>query len=100
MNSTASIASSVANNLLSKTAYMTAKEKYVLVLMCKEILLHYRKLQNMLTLSSFSVITAPLMPVHDNIYQIVVIDHLMTRVFDIFDIDANMLRRWQGLENN
>ncbi|RYE06249.1 MAG: UbiX family flavin prenyltransferase [Rickettsiaceae bacterium] len=102
MNSTANIAHGIENNLISRAASVMLKEKRMLVLMCRETPLHAAHLENMLKLTSLGAVIAPPMPGYYNNPQTLddIINHSVTRILDLFDIDTGLIKRWQGLQNN
>ncbi len=94
------IATGVTASLLTRTADVMLKEKKKLVLMVRETPLHGLHLENMAKLSN---IGAYIMPPVITMYQKPksiddMINHILGRVLDVFDIDAGLVKRWQGLK--
>lgn len=94
------IATGVTNSLMSRAADVMLKEKKKLVLMVRETPLHGLHLQNMANLSN---IGAYIMPPVVTMYQKPkslddMINHMLGRVLDVFDIDSGLVKRWKGLK--
>ncbi|MGI4775924.1 MAG: UbiX family flavin prenyltransferase [Janthinobacterium lividum] len=100
MNTAAKIASSIENNLIGRAANVMLKEKRMLVLMCRETPMHSGYLENMLKLSNRGAIIAPPVPAYYNRPKTLddIINHSVTRVLDLFDVETNLIKRWQGLK--
>jgi len=95
------IATGVTSSLMSRTADVMLKEKRKLVLMVRETPLHSLHLRNMANLSDAG---AFIMPPVVTLYQRPktlddMIDHIIGRALDHFDIDASLVKRWKGLKN-
>jgi flavin prenyltransferase len=99
MNSLAKIAGGIENNLVSRAAGVILKERRKLVLMCRESPLHSGHLENMLKLSNYGAIIAPPVPAFYNSPKTIedLVNHTIARVLDLFDIDAELIDRWNGL---
>ena len=94
------IATGVTNSLMSRAADVMLKEKKKLVLMVRETPLHGLHLENMAKLSN---IGAYIMPPVITMYQKPkslddMFNHMLGRVLDVFEIDAGIVKRWQGLK--
>lgn len=100
MKTIASIASGYENNLITRAAMVRIKEQRRLVLMARETPLSPIHLKNMLTLSRCNnVAIAPAMPAFYNKPQNLddIINHSIIRIFDLFNIETNVIQRWNGL---
>jgi 4-hydroxy-3-polyprenylbenzoate decarboxylase len=94
------IATGVTSNLLTRAADVVLKERRRLVLVVRETPLHALHLRTMASLAEAGAIIAPPMPgfyarpksVED------VIDHTVGRVLDLFDIEADLVKRWRGAQ--
>lgn len=99
VRSVAEIASGVTTTLLTRAADVTLKERRRLVLMVRETPLTSTHLRNMLTLSDMGAVIAPPVPAFynkpENIVEIV--RHSVARVLDLFDMEHNLIKRWQGI---
>ena len=93
------IASGVTSSLMSRTADVCLKERRKLVLMVRETPLHQLHLENMARLSSAgATIMPPVVSLYNKPENIDdMINHLAGRALDMFDIDAGIVKRWDGL---
>lgn len=100
MRTLASVAGSIENNLISRAAGVILKEQRKLVLMIRETPLHRGHLENMLKVTSYGGIIAPPVPAFYNLPKSLdeIINHSISRVLDIFDIDTGLIKRWDGLK--
>ena len=99
MNSLAKIACGIESNLIARAAGVILKERRRLVLMCRESPLHSGHLENMLKVSNHGAIIAPPMPAFYNSLKNVdeLVNHSVARVLDLFDIETNLINRWDGI---
>jgi 4-hydroxy-3-polyprenylbenzoate decarboxylase len=95
------IASGVTNSLVSRTADVMLKERRKLVLMVRETPLHQLHLENMARLSSAGAyIMPPVVSLYSRPETIDdMINHIVGRALDVFDIDAGIVKRWKGLKD-
>ena len=93
------IATGVTGNLLSRAADVVLKERRKLVLSVRETPLHIGHLRSMMSLTEMGAIIAP--PLHAFYPQPKtideIIDHSVGRVLDLFDIESDLVKRWQGI---
>ncbi|MGH9244827.1 MAG: UbiX family flavin prenyltransferase [Acidimicrobiales bacterium] len=93
------IANSNSESLLTRAADVTLKERRRLVLVVRETPLHRGHLELMLKATDAGAVILPPVPgfyirpatIGD------LVDHTITKVLDLFDIDANLVPRWTGL---
>lgn len=92
------IATGVTSTLMSRAADVVLKERRRLVLAVRETPLHAGHLRSMLQLSEMGAIIAPIVPAFYQRPQSLdeVIDHTVGRLLDLFGIDTDLIRRWQG----
>ena len=99
MRTLSEIATGVTSSLMSRSADVVLKEKRKLVLMVRETPLHAIHLENMARLSNMGAFIYPPVPAFytkpKNLDEMV--NHTIGRVLDIFDIDAGIVKRWEGL---
>lgn len=96
MHSLAAIATGNCDNLLTRAADVTLKERRRLVLLARETPLHLGHLRNMAAVTEMGGIVAPPVPAFyarpTNIADIV--DHTVGRALDLFGVDTG-LERWK-----
>ena len=88
------------SSLLSRAADVVLKERRRLVLLVRETPLHHGHLKSMLQASENGAVIMPPVPawyarpgtVDD------VINHTVGRCLDLFDIDTDLVKRWNGMK--
>lgn len=92
------IATSNSDNLLTRAADVVLKERRQLVLMVRETPLHAGHCRLMLEAASLGAIIAPPVPAFYNRPATVddLVNHSVGRVLDLFDIEVEGIRRWEG----
>lgn len=100
MRSVAEVASSLTTGLLTRAADVVLKERRKLVLMVRETPLTTVHLRNMVTVSEMGGIIAPPVPAFYQRPESLddMVNHTVGRVLDIFDIEHELVRRWQGMQ--
>ena len=98
MKSLAQIALSLNDNLLTRAADVTLKERRKLVLVPRETPLHLGHLRHMAALAEMGAVILPPMPSFYHGPQTIldVVDQTVGKVLDQFDIPHNLFRRWGG----
>ncbi|ABE37032.1 polyprenyl P-hydroxybenzoate and phenylacrylic acid decarboxylase family protein [Paraburkholderia xenovorans LB400] len=93
------IASGVTSSLISRAADVTLKERRRLVLMVRETPLHLGHLRTMTALSEMGAIIMPPVPAFYAVPRSLdeMVDHTVGRALDLFDIDTDAVRRWNGM---
>ena len=99
MKTMSALAHSYADNLLSRAADVTLKERKRLVLLVRETPLHLGHLRNMETLVEMGAVILPPVPAFYHKPQTVqdIVDQTVGKVLDIFGIQHDLFRRWSGL---
>jgi flavin prenyltransferase len=99
MKTLAAIRTGYADNLITRAADVIVKERRRLVLVPRETPLSEIHLDNMLALTRLGVQIVPPMPAFYNDPRTIddLIDHIVARILDQFDLPAPKARRWQGL---
>ncbi len=99
MRTLAAIAHGLSDNLLTRAADVTLKERRRLVLMPREAPLHLVHLRNMVTVTEMGAICCPPMPAFYQRPATVgeMVEHSVTRVLDLLGLDHAGASRWQGL---
>lgn len=99
MKTLAGIANGYEDNLMIRAASVIMKEQKKLVLMIRETPLHAIHLENMLRLSRAGVVISPPVPAFYNKPKTIdqIVDHSVSRVLDLFDVDTSLIKRWGGV---
>ncbi|MGI8655639.1 MAG: UbiX family flavin prenyltransferase [Pyrinomonadaceae bacterium] len=98
MRTLAAIATGQGDNLLHRAADVILKERRKLVLLVRESPLNDIHLENMLKLSRMGVVILPPVPAfynHPNTLDDM-INHIVMRALDQFEIHVDAARRWDG----
>lgn len=94
------IATGTTNNLLSRAADVTLKERRRLVLLVRETPLHLGHLRTMTALTEMGAVIYPPVPAFytrpSSLQDMV--DHTVGRVLDLFGIDTGGVQRWSGIQ--
>jgi 4-hydroxy-3-polyprenylbenzoate decarboxylase len=92
------IAYCTTDNLLSRAADVTLKERRRLVLVVREAPLHAGHLRSMLVATENGAIVVPPVPAFYPRPRTVddIINHTVGRCLDLFDIDAGLVKRWRS----
>ena len=96
MKTLASIANGYDETLISRAAGVTLKESRLLVVVPRETPLSRIHLQNMLKLAEAGAVILPAMPgfYHKPTSVQDMVDHLVSKIIDQFNIRNNLSRRW------
>jgi 4-hydroxy-3-polyprenylbenzoate decarboxylase len=99
MRTVATIANGNGENLVHRAADVVLKERRRLVIVPRETPLSEIHLENLLKLARLGVAIVPPMPAFYNKPATLddMVDHIVARVLDQFDIDAAFARRWDGV---
>ncbi len=99
MRTLAAIAQGQGDNLIHRAADVVLKERRRLVLVAREAPLNDIHLENMLKLSRMGVTILPPVPAFYNHPQTIddIINHIVVRILDQFDIHLDGARRWDGV---
>jgi 4-hydroxy-3-polyprenylbenzoate decarboxylase len=99
MKTLAGIRTGYAEGLIARAADVTLKERRRLVLVPRESPLSEVHLDNMLALARMGVSIVPPMPAFYNHPTSIgdLVDHIVTRILDQFDIDSPAAKRWNGV---
>ena len=101
MNTLSGIVHSSAASLLVRAADVILKEQRLLVLMPREAPLHAGHCKLLYEAAQLGAVIAPPMPAFYNQPQTIddLINHSVGRVLDLFDLDAGILKRWEGMNS-
>ena len=100
MHTLAAIATGVCDNLLTRAADVTLKERRRLVLLVRETPLHLGHLRNMTAVTEMGAIVSPPVPAFYSKPKTIedLVDHTIGRALDLFDIDTKTVTRWRENE--
>lgn len=92
------LANSYTDNLLTRAADVTLKERKKLVLLVRETPLHIGHLRNMTNVTEMGAIIMPPVPAFYHRPKTIqdIVDHTVGRALDIFGIEHNLFQRWAG----
>lgn len=101
MKSLSALANSYADNLLTRAADVTLKERKKLVLLVRETPLHLGHLRNMERLTEMGAIIFPPVPAFYHKPQTIqdIVDQTVGKVLDIFGVEHDLFQRWPGIRN-
>ncbi len=98
MKTLSGIANSYAENLIIRAADVMLKERRRLVIVPRESPLHTGHCELMLKASQIGAIICPPAPAFYTDPKTLddIVNHSVARVLDLFDIESDSLKRWQG----
>ena len=99
MRTLAAIAHGLGDNLLTRAADVTLKERRRLVLLARESPLHLGHLRNMVAATEMGAIVSPPVPAFYKRPRTVedIVDHSVARALDALGIANELTTRWPGL---
>jgi 4-hydroxy-3-polyprenylbenzoate decarboxylase len=99
MKTLSAIANSYADNLLTRAADVTLKERRPLILLARETPLHAGHLRNMLRVAELGGVILPPAPAFYHRPQTIgdIIDHTVGKTLDLFHIEHRLFERWRGV---
>jgi 4-hydroxy-3-polyprenylbenzoate decarboxylase len=98
MKTLSGVVNSSADSLLVRAADVVLKERRTLVLMPREAPLHVGHCKLLYEAAQLGAVIAPPMPAFYNRPKTIddLVNHSVGRVLDLFDLDAGILKRWEG----
>jgi len=101
INTLSEIAWGITGNLISRAADVALKERRRVVLLVRETPLHAGHLKAMAQVTENGAIVMPPVPALYTRPQSVddIINHSVGRVLDLFQIETNLVSRWNGLKS-
>jgi len=99
MRTLAAIAHGLGDNLLTRAADVTLKERRRLVLLARETPLHLGHLRNMVAVTEMGAVVCPPVPAFYLRPRSVddIVDHTVARVLDVLGVPHALSARWAGL---
>lgn len=96
-----SIAISMNDNLLTRSADVTLKERRKLILVVRETPLHLGHLKSMVSLTETGAVILPPVPAFYHLPKTLddIINQTIGKVLDQLDIDHELFSRWSGVKN-
>jgi flavin prenyltransferase len=96
------VAHGITDNLITRAADVTLKERRRLVLMVREMPFHLGHLRSMVQLAEIGAIVAPPVPGFYNKPETVldIVDHCVDRVLDLIGVPPEEARRWDGVRKD
>jgi 4-hydroxy-3-polyprenylbenzoate decarboxylase len=100
MKTLAAVAHSLSIDLLGRAADVILKERRPLVLLVREAPLHLGHLRLMVQAAEMGAIIVPPVPAFYNFPKTLddIVNHTVGRVLDLFHIDVDIVKRWQGMQ--
>ncbi len=100
MRTLAAISIGLGDNLLTRAADVTLKERRTLIVVPRETPLNLAHLRNMVSLAEMgAVILPPIMAFYHQPRDIAeMVDHTVGKILDVLKIPHELFKRWQGAE--
>ena len=86
--------------MLGRAADVTLKERRPLVLVVREAPLHLGHLRLMVRAAEIGATIVPPVPAFYNFPKTLddIVNHTVGRILDLFHIDVDIVKRWQGMQ--
>ena len=99
MKTLSAVANSLSVDLLSRASDVTLKEGRRLVLLVREAPLHLGHLKLMVQAAEIGATIVPPVPAFYNFPKTLddIVNHTVGRVLDLFRLDVDIVKRWQGM---
>ena len=102
MKTLAGVAHAFADNLITRAADVVLKERRRLVLVTREAPLNLAHLRNMVAVTEMGGVIFPPVPAFYSGAQSIddLVNHTVGRVLDLFEVEHETIRRWQGIRSD
>jgi 4-hydroxy-3-polyprenylbenzoate decarboxylase len=102
MNTLAAVAHGLSDNLLTRAADVTLKERRRLLLLVRETPLGLVHLRNMTAVTEMGAIVMPPVPAFYAMPKSIedLVAHTVGRILDLFGVHSAKLTRWQGMKGS
>jgi len=102
MKTLAAVAHGFSDNLISRAADVILKERRRLVLITREAPLNLAHIRNMAAVTEMGGVIFPPVPAFYSGAKTIddLVNHTVGRVLDLFDVEHEKIRRWQGMRHD
>lgn len=102
MKTLAGVAHAFADNLITRAADVVLKERRRLVLVTREAPLNLAHLRNMVAVTEMGGVIFPPVPAFYSGAQSIddLVNHTVGRVLDLFEVEHETIKRWQGIKSD
>jgi flavin prenyltransferase len=102
MKTLSGVAHAFSDNLITRAADVVLKERRRLVLVTREAPLNLAHLRNMVSVTEMGGVIFPPVPAFYSEAKSIddLINHTVGRVLDLFGVEHQTIKRWQGIKND
>jgi polyprenyl P-hydroxybenzoate/phenylacrylic acid decarboxylase-like protein len=102
MKTLAAVANGFSDNLISRAADVILKERRRLVLITREAPLNLAHIRNMAAVTEMGGVIFPPVPAFYSRARTIddLVNHTVGRVLDLFNVEHESIRRWQGMKHD
>ena len=102
MKTLAAVAHGFSDNLISRAADVVLKERRRLVLITREAPLNLAHIRNMAAVTEMGGVIFPPVPAFYSQAKTIddLVNHTVGRVLDLFGVDTDGMKRWQGMKHD
>jgi flavin prenyltransferase len=102
MKTLSGVAHAFSDNLITRAADVILKERRRLVLVTREAPLNLAHLRNMVAVTEMGGVIFPPVPAFYSRAKTIddLVDHTVGRILDLFGVEHETIKRWQGMKND
>ena len=102
MKTLSAVAHAFADNLITRAADVVLKERRRLVLITREAPLNLAHIRNMAAVTEMGGVIFPPVPAFYSRAKTIddLVNHTVGRVLDLFDVEHEAIKRWQGMKHD